>query len=466
MSSSKTDTKITMRLKIGYGLGSLGESVAYQAFYIYFIFFLTNIVGINPAIAGIISLIAVLWDAITDPLIGYLSDNSTNPKGRRRPFILRFCIPLGAMVFLLFTNVTFLSEGVKIAYFLIVNIVFWFFFTATDIPYISLGAELTSDYNERTNIRTFATMFYYLGMVLASSGTLILVNMFSDGNESKGWSRTALLYAFITIVSFIVAYAVTKGKEPQNSNVKTEVKAKVNFFKTYVETLKIKSYRFLLAYTLLYNAGGMLMTSVVIYFTTYNLGLIDSQIALVFLVYSLLVIGLSPVIGYFSNKTDKKKVILFTTGLLCAVSILFKWFIEWNLVYLYIYLVVAALPNSAFFVISYSIAYDLCDVDELTNGLRREGAIISMFSFFLKFATAIGMMLTGVLLELYGFNAEVFEQSARALDGIENAFILFPGILYLLTFIVFSKYPITKSKFEKIKIALNQKKNNEEYSTE
>ena len=109
-------TTLSIGTKLGYGVGSIGEGLAYNAFYLYFIYFLTDYVGIDPVVAGSISLFAVIWDAVTDPLIGYFSDRIQSPNGKRRSFMLKGFIPLGAVIFLLFSDWEFLSGGMQIAY--------------------------------------------------------------------------------------------------------------------------------------------------------------------------------------------------------------------------------------------------------------------------------------------------------------------------------------------------------------
>ena len=164
-------------MHIAYGAGSFGENIAYNFFYLYFIYFLTNTVKLDPAIAGIISLIAVSWDGITDPFLGYVSDNLNSKFGRRRPMMIVFCIPLGISLFLLFTNPD-LSAVLNVIYFIVLNIIFWFCFTAVDIPYIALGAELTDNFNERTKLRAVAQVFLSLGVIVISF-TLVFVDFFT-----------------------------------------------------------------------------------------------------------------------------------------------------------------------------------------------------------------------------------------------------------------------------------------------
>lgn len=111
---------------LAYGVGSLGDSLSYNIFYSYFIYFITTFAGIRPAAAGVISFVAVAWDAVTDPLIGYVSDHSHSKHGRRCPFLLMYSVPMGLTVFALFYNPT-LSESEKVLYYLVANILFWLF---------------------------------------------------------------------------------------------------------------------------------------------------------------------------------------------------------------------------------------------------------------------------------------------------------------------------------------------------
>ena len=93
MSKEKSPGKLSILTKLGYGAGTAGDSIPYTLFFTYFIFYLTDIAGVSAAIAGVISFLAIVWQGITGPVIGYLSDNSTNPKGRRRPLLAKIIVP-------------------------------------------------------------------------------------------------------------------------------------------------------------------------------------------------------------------------------------------------------------------------------------------------------------------------------------------------------------------------------------
>ena len=114
----KNTGKLSSFTKIGYGFGTAGDSIPYTLFFTYFIFYLTDIAGVSAAIAGVVSFLAIVWQGITGPIIGYMSDNSTNPKGRRRPLIIKIIVPYAIILVLLFTPVPFAGGG-KAAYYLI-----------------------------------------------------------------------------------------------------------------------------------------------------------------------------------------------------------------------------------------------------------------------------------------------------------------------------------------------------------
>lgn len=195
-------------------------------------------------------MIAVIWDAVSDPLIGYLSDNSKNPQGRRRPFLFKGAIMLGVAVFLLFNNWD-ISPALKVLYYIIINIVYWTALTSCVIPHTSLGAELTDDFNQRTAICAYQTFFMNIGAGIALSETLVIVGFFSEFlGDSGAWAATATLFGAIVFLSYFTCVICTRGKEPENINLKVEKKTetapKKSFFKTYKSILGNKALRYVL----------------------------------------------------------------------------------------------------------------------------------------------------------------------------------------------------------------------------
>jgi len=160
MSSEMGGRKVGLRMKLGYAIGQMSDSVGFNVFYFFFLYFLTDFAGVAPAIAGVISLIAVFWDAVTDPIIGHMSDHLRSRYGRRRPFMIGALVPYTLSMVLLFANVD-LPGGLKVVYYIAVAMLYWTAYTCYVIPYFALGAELTGDFNERTSLRVWASVTMY-----------------------------------------------------------------------------------------------------------------------------------------------------------------------------------------------------------------------------------------------------------------------------------------------------------------
>ena len=137
-----------------------------------------------------------------------------------------------------------------------------------------------------------------------------------------------------------------------------------------------------------------------------------------------------------------------------------------NIVTVFVLITTAAFANGAFWTLVFSMGYDICEVSELKIGKRQEGAIISILSLVNKVGFAIGMFLTGFILDLFGFNAELANQTANTLRGIRMSFTILPAVFYFFTFLFALRYPLTQKKFQLLKRAIELKKAEKEYSEE
>ena len=199
---------------LGYGVAGIGNAIPAGLFYVYFIFFLTTVAGINPAIAGSISLIAVLWDAINDPMVGFWTDNCKSKYGRRRPFVIGGLLPLTVVIILMFTNLN-MPLNFKTAWFILLNILFWFFFTFVDVPMIALGDALNTNYDNKTKCRTAWTVLMMCGSVLGESLPPAIIDFIDSkvNNVSLSWFIMICVLALITFLAYFIAWNATRGRE-------------------------------------------------------------------------------------------------------------------------------------------------------------------------------------------------------------------------------------------------------------
>lgn len=446
--------KIPLGVKLSYSVGAFGENIAFNFYYLFFIFFLTNYAGISPAVAGTISLCSVAC-AITDPIVGYLSDRSKNPKGRRRPFILRFSIPLGIMIVLLFTNVGF-SDPVKVVYFVLINFVFWVAFSLTDIPYLVLGGELTSIPEERISIRAMSSSFNYLSYAVAGYA-LFFVFKFEKmlGSSDKAWTGTAILFGIFVTGTFLLSYFTTKGREPVN--VQPDTEDSINIFVSIKSALQIKPYRRILTYTIFFMTGIMVYTSNQVYLFMYNLGADATQTSNIYLGYAIMVIFLSPLVGKIGQKIGSKNTLIASIVFVAFGFGIYK-FIPLTMYTVWGILFVCGIGVAGFFVISYAMVYDIADLAELKTDVNNEGVMVSFFAFVIKAATAIAMWIVGLLLSFYNYNAGG-DISFAVMEGIKNIGTIIPACLCGISLIFILLYSLNTENLKTLRQLKEDKRN-------
>ena len=420
--TATTQRPLTVGKRLGYSIGAFGDSVGFNIFYFFFLFFLTDIAGIPPAIAGTITLIAVAWDAITDPIIGYLSDNLKSKSGRRRPFMITSAIPYAICMFLLFNNVDF-PMGVKIAYFIGVAMLFWTFYTGYVIPYFALGAELTQDFHERTSLRVWASVAIQLSVMLASAVPPLIVD--KAVQAEAGWKNVGLAFAFILLIAIFVCWRTMRGTEITHDNV-------------------------VISKDIMSN----------------NLGFAAGTISTFFDLNTHIGIAWLPVINYMSKTMGKKKAYIITMmlgGLLMAmfgvVGITgFATIIIWAALFQF--------GNSSFWTLYYSMMYDISEVDEFVNGHRREGIVTALMAFCQKLGAAVGTWVTGMVLAAGAYDGLAAIQPESALKAILYICTIIPGLVGALAAVFGILYPLTGDRFEALSRALEAKRAGKEYTTE
>ncbi len=467
MTNNLDSKKLSLGTKIGYSVGQATDSLGFNIFYFFFLFFLTDFAGIPPAIAGTISLVAIMWDAISDPIVGYLSDNCKSKYGRRRTFMLGGLIPYSICMFLLFNNINLDGSG-KVVYFYAIAIAFWTSYKVFVIPFFALGAEITDDFDERTSLRAWASVFLYCSVLMASSLPPLLLAKLTDAgvNPVTSWRYLGIIFAVGILITGIICWRFTRGRELKINWEEKAKEAKENFFKTYKEVLRLKATIFLGISVLAWGAVSALLSSGPVYLMSNNLGYSGEMQSLYFMFSSFFSIAMLPVINKLSAKFDKKTVYVGTM-LIGAVGMFAFTFIGFPTFAVYlIYTVMFALGNVTFWTVYYSMMYDISEVDEFKSGKRREGAIASIMSFFQKLGAAFATWLIGMLLAYgeYDGTLEVQPESAQTMILYINTLV--PGIIGSIAIISALLYPVTGKRYQLLMNALVAKRAGKEYTTE
>lgn len=458
--------KLSLPTKLGYSSASIGDAATYGLFNSYLMFFLTTIAGVDPAISGMIAALGAIWDSLWSPVIGYFSDTAKSKYGRRRPFIFIAAFPMALASCFAFT-VFDIDPVFKVFYYLFMVLIFWLAFASFFIPYMALGAEITDDYDERTELRSYAYIFGIVGMVVGMVLPTVIVDLLINyGNSPQlSWQITGAIVGIISFISICITWKATKGKELSlKENVKDAggVKNKkgilVDLIKGYYDVLKLKPLRLVLGISIFYLLAHAMHTSDRMYYFTYNMDLSASQISSMMLLITCSGAVLMPVILKLAKKFDKRTVLIFgfATGAVLITSM--RLIGIDSILSLSIFAVFFAVSNTCYWQLVPAILYDLCELNELKSGKRREGTVVSLLSLSEAMSSAISMQILGLILKFSGFNGDTIIQTEASLFWTSNCFTVIPALFIVIALIMAIKYPIGKTEFNLILNLLEQKR--------
>lgn len=470
MGNEINSKKLSFKTKIGYAIGQLVDSTGYNVYYFFFLFFLTDFAGVPAAMAGTISLIAITWDAVTDPIVGNISDNLKSPYGRRRPLMIGATIPYAICTFLLFNNVEF-GTNAKFAYFVVLAILFWSCYKTYVIPFFALGAELTDDFNERTTLRTYASVFLQLAVMIASAAPPMILEMAGKAGlqGAKGWNAVGLIFGLIIIIAAFICWTCTRGGELVNQAGETENienQEKNGLIKSFLQILKLKPALLLAISVFCWNVTTVFLSSGAVFALVSLLGATPAQQSTAFVVQCGMGIVWLPVINALANKLDKKLTYWAGMGITAVIMFFFTFIGFGSFPIWLIYVSVFAFGNSVFWTVYYSMMYDISELDEFKTGNRREGIISALMSFFQKLGAALATWVMGLLLSAGGYDGAAAVQPESALNMIQNMVTVIPAVFGILAAVFGLLYPINAKGYNALVTALKLKREGKEYTTD
>lgn len=455
---------LNFKTKISYGIGGICDNALYTLTGTYLLIYLTTVVGLNPTLAGFISAIGSVWEAIVAPVIGFKSDSTISRYGKRKPFLLVSSIPLAIVTSLLFTTIH-AGVIVKGIYYSVMIILFWTFFSSEFIPYLSWGADLTEDYNERTVLRSYSYVFNQIGMLIGMVLPSIIIDYVMNLGKSTevSWSVVGIFVGVCSALSLIIC-----GLSIKKTDVKDFVKeGKEKFvslkefkgmFKEYGKILTLKPLIPLILASMFYLIANTIFSSSRVFFMTYNLGSSEKFISLVMFIITVSGVLFVPIISFLSKKIDKRIVFMFGIGISGIVLVLFR-FINPNVI---ITCLIYSVANTCYWQLMPSMMYDVCMVQELKEHESHSGAVISVQALSESLSIALGIQALGIILDKSGFDENSLIQTENALKEVSNTFTLIPGIFMALVIIFMCFYPINKENFKKISGEVEKQRNGEE----
>lgn len=453
--------KASVRNNLGYSSASVGDAVSYTLVGMFLMFFLTTVAKIDPAKAGIITALGAVWNAFFNPLMGFFADRIGTKFGRRRPLIIIFSVPLALSLFMLFTDIE-LPDFFKPIYYGIVLMLFWTSYTGFFVPYLALGAEYTSDYDERTLLRLFASLFNMIGnilcMIIPTAFVGLLVS--KGASDSAAWSITGAVLGFISFISILVTFFSSKQKDPPCRPKKAE-SSKHGIIKTifgeYISVAMLKPMRYLIAASTASLICYAMLQADVMYFYTYNLGLSTGAITFLLIARPVLAIIFLPLVGKLTLIFDKRKVIAGFYLIGAAVLVALRITGVTGKLGLAAFVFGLMVCTCVYWQLMPSIYYDVCDYDRLETGKARQGTIVSFQGLIEAVAVGIGSLILGTTLKVAGFDGSALMQSETAMSWIFNCTTVIPIIFELAAATAILFYPIGREKHAEILERLDER---------
>ena len=436
--------------KIAYGFGDVIIGIRMTAFQFYLLPFYTDVVVLAPWLAGLGKMFGLVWDGVNDPITGYLSDRTETRLGRRRPFLLAAALPMGLTFGLLWSPPAHLGPLAGFLYLFLAYVVLDTFFTLYATPYLALGAELSHDYHERTQISAARALFHVIGLFAGGVIPGAVLRRYAD--PATGYAIMGFgIGAFMTFVALLTA-ALTREVPPAHA-ARPALSWRA-FRSGMTSTLQNRPFRIMIGTFTLILLGGGLHQTLVPYAFRYWLEM-PEQVSAVIGVYLTASVLSLPIWTRLAGRLGKDRALklcmLWATLALSALP--FAFVPGMGKLRLGCFLVLAGLGNGGWAVLPVAITADIVDHDELSTAERREGAYFGIWTLVMKVSAGLASGVVGFALQLLGYVPNV-TQSATTVLGIKLLYGPIPAAFMLAAFLVFRRFPLTRERHREVQAAL------------
>lgn len=480
------NSALTKKKKTGYAFGIFTESLIYNMFYTYYLTFLNEIVGIQPKYSSIIIFISIAWDAVTDPLIGNYTDR---PGVDKRKIMKGSLIPLAIIFVVAWTSIGagFNSQIAKILLYTVISMAIWVFYTMYTIPYYAVVAELTEDYDERTQIRSLSSLLNAiavgLGNILPALVPTVAV-LLTEKYESNAYAVVAALISILAVIlGFVCCKSLNGVYSPKKAVPGTPVQ-KVSIkdtLKAFGEILALKPAKYFLFFVFFFLATSSMIQANLTYMVIDCIGMQYDK-GIIFVILSL-VISMAivvPIVEKVAEKKDRRFAAILFLSITFVGEIVLKIVGLDSQIGGFRYMCIVSpvflgIGAGTFWTVFYSMGYDLVELDEFKTGKRRESTITALPQLIQKFGSAFGILMAGQLLSAYGYDSSADVAGSEALikvvtdskivNGMENISTVIPAAFLAVSIIAVIMYPMTKTRFNALMTELKKKRDGKEYST-
>lgn len=456
--------------KIAYGAGMLGNQMFPAALGVFMVVLVQGL-GFPALLWGLLFFLPRLLDAVLDPIMGFITDNTRSKYGRRKPYIVIGAIIAGLSYIAMWQLYETNSLTFNFTYFLIGSLVFYFGLTVFATPYVALGYEMSNDFHERTRLMAVAQWIGQWAWVIVPWFWPLLYNPNLFDSPAEGvrivsiWVGLGCLTLAIIPAIFIPSPSSKEDDHLEDLSLKNLKKNQTVFLTGFGSVLGLKPFRKLCAATLLVFSSFQTVGAFTFFIVVHHLFAGDagaagswpawfgtiSALATCFLVI--------PVITFMSMKLGKKLTFLLTQAISIIGYAMFWWFFQpGNPIMMLLPIPFYAFGIGGLFTLMMSMTADVCDLDELNTGARREGTFGALYWLMVKFGVAIAGALSGLIMAFTGFDANAATQAPGAMEGMRVAYSLVPIAGALLAMWIMWDYDVSEQRADEIRAELDKRR--------
>lgn len=441
--------KLSLKEKIGYGVGDTASHFVWDMVGFWILIFYTDTYGISAAAAGTIMLIARFWDMISDPLMGIIADRTDTKWGKFRPYILWMAVPYGILAVLTFSTPD-LGEMGKVIYAGTTYLLLMTVFTAINLPYSSLGAVMTADSIERTELNSYRFVFAFAGQLIVSGFALTLARFFGNGDDAAGYQITLLFFGAISVALFMITFVTTKERIAPPKEQKESIREDIG------NLLKNRPWLILFAVSVISLIMFALQNLTIAYYFKYYIG-DEENVQLFNIIGTVALIVVIPFSKALAKRFGKRNVFIASSLTSGTFFMLLYLPGERDLISINVINVLAKMAYAPAVPLLWTMLGDSADYAEWKTGRRSTGLVFSAASFAQKAGWGIGGALAGWLLALFTFEANVV-QNETAIQGIKLMISVIPGVMYASCALFLFFYPINRKMEIEMQEELDERK--------
>lgn len=431
--------KLSNKTKFAFGIGALGKDLCYAIISYFLMIYFTDTVGLTPLFVGNLFLVARVWDAINDPMMGFVVDNTKSKWGKFRPWILVGAIVNAIVLVFLFTKPAGLTGASKSIYYSVMYILWGMSYTVIDIPYWSMLPSLSSTKEERDAMSVIPRIFASSAWLLMGAFAIKLVSVLGKGDTAKGYSLLAMGIAVIFVITSMITAVFVKDRSCYETN--TDKKAEKTTVKDAIHVIMANDQlKVFIGVVLCYNLVVQLAGGIAIYYFKYVAG--NNDLYPIFTTASqfaeIAALFLFPILSKRFTKKQVFAMASFSPAIGLVGLVASSYFAPQNIVIIALSGIFYKLGSGLTLGATTVMLADVIDYGQVKLGTRNESILASFQTLLVKTASAVSAWFIGVGLTLVGYVANA-KQSPSTIMGMRILMGVIPTIFTILAFVIYVK---------------------------